>query len=107
MRTGPRSSAAQLEAVAEEAVVDLRRVVRADAVSLEKMVHGAMPAHVDVAKLLVELGLKGSRTKADRQVTAGVGIDGVTSTKKLLEINKLPARIAIRVGKRAKIAVIK
>jgi len=96
-----------MEAVAEEAVVDLRRVVRADAVSLEKMVHGAMPAHVDVAKLLVELGLKGSRTEADRQVTAGVGIDGVTSTKKLLEINKLPARIAIRVGKRAKIAVIK
>ena len=40
-----------VEAVAEEAVVDFRRVVRADAVSLEKVVHGAMPAHVDVARL--------------------------------------------------------
>jgi tyrosyl-tRNA synthetase len=96
-----------VEAVAEEAVIDLRRVVRADAVSLEKAVlDRARPVHIDVAKLLVELGLKDSRTDADRQVTAGVGIDGVTSTSKLIKVEERPARIAIRVGKRAKIAVI-
>jgi tyrosyl-tRNA synthetase len=65
-----------------------------------------MPVDVDVARLLVELGLKESRTDADRQVSAGVGIDGVTSTNKLIKVENRPARIAVRVGKRARIAVI-
>jgi tyrosyl-tRNA synthetase len=96
-----------IEGVAEEVVIDFRRLVRADAAYVEKAVGDrALPVHIDVAKLLVELGLKGSRTDADRQVNAGVGIDGVTSTNKLLKLEKLPARVAIRVGKRAKIAVI-
>jgi tyrosyl-tRNA synthetase len=96
-----------VEAVAEEVVVDFRRVVRADAVSVEKAVlDRARPVQIDVAKLLVELGLKDSRTDADRQVNAGVGIDGVTSTNKTIMIEKRPARIAIRMGKRAKVAVI-
>ncbi len=96
-----------VEAVAEEAVVDLRRVVRADAAFLDRAERdGALAVDIDVARLLVELGLKGSRTDADRQVTAGVGIDGVTSTSKVIKVEERPARIAIRVGKRAKIAVI-
>jgi tyrosyl-tRNA synthetase len=96
-----------LEAVAEEVSIDFRRVVRADAVSLDKAGRDpAMPVDVDVARLLVELGLKESRTDADRQVSAGVGIDGVTSTNKLIKIENRPARIAVRVGKRARIAVI-
>jgi tyrosyl-tRNA synthetase len=85
-----------IEAVAEEVEVDFSRVVAGEAASL-----------VSVAKLLVELGLKTSRAEADRQVNAGVGIDGVTSTHKLLPLEQRPARIAIKVGKRAKIAVIK
>ena len=68
---------------------------------------GETASQVSVAKLLVELGLKTSRAEADRQVTAGVGIDGVTSTHKFLPLEQRPARIAIKVGKRAKIAVIK
>jgi tyrosyl-tRNA synthetase len=96
-----------VEAVAEEVTVDFRRVVVADAVSVDRAVRDRnLPVHVSVAKLLVELGLKSSRAEADRQVTAGVNIDGITSTDKLLTIEKRPARIAIRVGKRAKIAVI-
>jgi tyrosyl-tRNA synthetase len=94
-------------AVAEEVVIDLRRVVRADAVSVEKAIHDPdMPVDVDVAKLLVALGLKSSRTEAERQVTAGVNIDGVTSSEKLIRVEKRPARIAIRVGKKARIALI-
>jgi tyrosyl-tRNA synthetase len=94
-------------AVAEEAKVDFRRVIRADALSLERALGDrARPVQIDVAKLLVELGLKASRTDADRQVTAGVGIDGVTSTDKTITVEKRPARIAVRVGKRAKVAVI-
>jgi tyrosyl-tRNA synthetase len=96
-----------VEAVAEEAVVDLRRVARADAAFLDRAVRdGALTVDIDVAKLLVELGLKASRTDADRQVTAGVGINGITSTDKVIKLEQRPARIAIRVGKRAKIAVI-
>ena len=96
-----------MEAVAEEAMVDLRRVVRADAASWTGQNVWCFGGDIDVARLLVELGLKGSRTDADRQVTAGVGIDGVTSTSKVIKVEERPARIAIRVGKRAKIAVIK
>jgi tyrosyl-tRNA synthetase len=96
-----------VEAVAEQVVIDFRRVVRSDAASLDEAVRDrTRSVYVDVAKLLVELGLKNSRTDADRQVNAGVNIDGVSSTEKLLKIEERPARITIRVGKRAKIAVI-
>ena len=96
-----------VEGVAEEVAVDLKQVARADAVSLDKALRDlAMPVHIDVAKLLVALGLKSSRTEAERQVTAGVNIDGVTSTEKLIRLEKRPARLAIRVGKQARIAVI-
>ena len=61
---------------------------------------------INVAKLLVALGLKSSRTEAERQVTAGVNIDGVTSSNKVIHLEKRPARIAIRVGKQAKIACL-
>ena len=84
-----------VEAVAEEVEVDFKRVMGGEAAS-----------QVSVAKLLVELGLKTSRAEADRQVTAGVGIDGVTSTAKWIPV-ELPKRVAIKVGKKAKIAVIK
>jgi tyrosyl-tRNA synthetase len=96
-----------VEGVAEEVVVDLRKVAVADAVSLERAVTGlSLPVSISVAKLLFELGLKSSRSEADRQVTAGVNIDGTTSSEKLIRLQKRPARIAVRVGKRAKIAVI-
>jgi tyrosyl-tRNA synthetase len=96
-----------VSAIADEAKIDFRRVVVADAVSLERAVGDpSRTVHIHVAKLLVELGLKDSRAEADRQVSAGVNIDGVTSTEKLIQVEKRPARIAIRVGKRAKIAVI-
>jgi hypothetical protein len=54
----------------------------------------------------VALGLKSSRTEAERQVTAGVNIDGVTSSEKVIRLEKRPVRLAIRVGKQARIAVI-
>jgi tyrosyl-tRNA synthetase len=87
--------------------VDWRKVVRADAVSIQNAVMDpTKPIHVDVAKLLVALGLKASRTDAERQVAAGVNIDGTTSSEKLFRLEGRPARISIRVGKQAKIAVM-
>ena len=94
-----------VEAVAEEVAVDLRQV--AVAASLELALHDQnRPIDIHVAKLLVALGLKTSRTEAERQVAAGVNIDGVTSSDKLIRLEKRPARLAIRVGKQARIAVI-
>jgi tyrosyl-tRNA synthetase len=94
-----------VEAIAEEVVVDLRQV--AVAASLELTMNDPnQPVDIYVAKLLVALGLKSSRTEAERQVTAGVNIDGVTSTDKLIRLEKRPARITIRVGKQARIALI-
>jgi tyrosyl-tRNA synthetase len=94
-----------VDATAEEVVVDLRQV--AVAASLELALNDlSRPIDIYVAKLLVALGLKSSRTEAEKQVTAGVNIDGVTSSDKLLHLAKRPARIAIRVGKRAKIAIL-
>jgi tyrosyl-tRNA synthetase len=94
-----------VEGVAEEVAVDLRHV--AVAASLESALSDQnLPVEIYVAKLLVALGLKSSRTEAERQVTAGVNIDGVTSTEKVIRLERRPARIAIRVGKQARIAVI-
>jgi len=94
-----------VEGVAEEVAVDLRQV--AVAASLELALNDQNhPVDINVAKLLVALGLKNSRTEADRQVTAGVNIDGVTTSDKLIHLAKRPARIPIRVGKQARIAVI-
>ena len=87
-----------VEATAEEVAVDLRQV--AVGASLD------LPVDINVAKLLVALSLKGSRTEAERQVTAGVNIDGVTSSNKVIHLERRPARIAVRVGKQAKIALL-
>jgi tyrosyl-tRNA synthetase len=94
-----------VDTIAEEVAVDLRQV--AVAASLDLALNDpARPIDIHVAKLLVALGLKSSRTEAEKQVAAGVNIDGVTSSDKVIHLAKRPARITIRVGKRAKIAVI-
>jgi tyrosyl-tRNA synthetase len=89
-------------AVAEEVPVDLTQVA-APGSSLADPTH---PVEINVAKLLVALGMKASRSEADRQVAAGVNINGVTTSEKLLRIEKRPARISIRVGKQARVALI-
>src|SRR5207237_6802549 len=95
-----------VEGVAEEVAVDVKKVAVADAAYLVQAgTDRSLPVSISVAKLLIELGLKSSRSEADRQVTAGVNIDGTTSSEKLLRLHKRPVRIAVRVGKRAKIAV--
>jgi tyrosyl-tRNA synthetase len=94
-----------VEGVAEEVTVDLKQV--AVAASLELALKDQnYPIDINVAKLLVALGLKSSRTEAERQVVAGVNIDGVTSSEKVIRLEKRPVRLAIRVGKQARIAVI-
>jgi len=96
-----------LSAVTEEIRVDWLRVVVADAASLENKFKRdpRLPFPVNVAKLLVALGICESRTAGERQADAGVEIDGVRRTDRLFEATR-PSRLTIRVGRRAKIAVI-
>jgi tyrosyl-tRNA synthetase len=94
-------------AVSEEQSVDLKQIAVADGALLERALHDtSIEVRINVAKLLVALGLKASRTEAEKQVAAGVNIDGTTTTQKFLDLAARPARIPIRVGKKAKIAVI-
>lgn len=98
-----------LSSITEEVAVALSRVATADAASLQRAVADrGMPVRIHVAKLLVELGLCASRTEAERQVRAGVSIDGAMSTALHLDIpaRRPPARIAVQLGRRRRIAVI-
>jgi tyrosyl-tRNA synthetase len=90
----------------DEIVIDWRQVVVADAVSLQRFL--SEPKRYfpcSVAKLLVILGICESRSAADRQVEAGVQVNGATTKNRLIEITR-PTKLPIRVGKKAKIAVI-
>jgi tyrosyl-tRNA synthetase len=94
-------------AVAEKVQVNLANVAIADAVYLQRAIDDRqLEIRIHVPKLLVELGLKSSRSEADRQVKTGVEIDGSKSTSLYLDLPHRPREIAVRVGKRAKVAVI-
>jgi tyrosyl-tRNA synthetase len=70
-------------------------------------VAGAEPNHIRVPKLLVHLGLAASGTEAGRKIVEGaVKLDGETATNTLVTLRELPSRVVVRLGKRAKIAVI-
>ena len=62
---------------------------------------------IRVPKLLVRAGLAQSGSEATRKLAENaVRIDGETVTSPTIEVAALPARITLRVGKRAKIAAI-
>jgi tyrosyl-tRNA synthetase len=63
--------------------------------------------HVRVPKLLVALGLAASASEANRKVTEkAVKINGEVVTTNIYTLDSLPARLTVRLGKRAKVAVI-
>ncbi|MHB8304295.1 MAG: tyrosine--tRNA ligase [Acidobacteriaceae bacterium] len=62
---------------------------------------------IRVDKLLVQCGLAESGADANRKLkSSAVAIDGASHSAPWLQVDKMPVRVAIRVGKRAKIAVI-
>ncbi len=62
---------------------------------------------IRVPKLLVKLGLAASGAEASRKLAENaVKIDGELVTASLHSLKKLPASLSVRVGKRAKVAVI-
>jgi tyrosyl-tRNA synthetase len=70
-------------------------------------VAGSEPNQIRLPKLLVQMGLAASGAEANRKITEkAVKIDGETAHGNLISVEKLPARLVVRLGKRAKVAVI-
>ncbi len=95
-----------ISAFTEEVHVDWERLVQADSISLDRLRgNPAEPFHINIAKLLVALGICESRAQGERQADAGVTIDGVKKVVRVLQVQR-PCRFAVKVGKSHKIAVI-
>jgi tyrosyl-tRNA synthetase len=70
-------------------------------------VAGGESNQIRLAKLLVQLGLAASGAEANRKITEkAVKLDGETAAGTAVAVAALPARLVVRLGKRAKVAVI-
>ena len=70
-------------------------------------VTGSEPNQIRLPKLLVRLGLAASGAEANRKIAEkAVKLDGEVGEGLVVMVTELPARIVVRLGKRAKIAVI-
>ena len=96
-----------LTALTEEIHLDWERLVVADAGSLVRLRSTPTElSHINVAKLLVALGICESRTQGERQADAGVTIDGVKTVARILPVPSRPHRFTVKVGKAHKSVVI-
>jgi tyrosyl-tRNA synthetase len=67
---------------------------------------GPEPGQIRLPKLLVQLGLAASGTEANRKIAEkAVKLDGETAENALISAT-LPLRLVVRLGKRAKVALI-
>jgi tyrosyl-tRNA synthetase len=70
-------------------------------------VAGTENNQIRLPKLLVALGLAASGAEANRKLAEkAVKLDGETALGTVISVSSLPARIVVRLGKRAKVAVI-
>ena len=61
---------------------------------------------IRLPKLLVQLGLAASGAEANRKISEhAVKLDGAAASNPVMPLDTLPARVVIRLGKRAKVAV--
>ena len=90
----------------KEAVEDLEEVH----VAYADLVTPSCPPgelQIRLPKLLIQTGLAASGAEANRKITEkAVKIDGEVVTNASVRLETLPARLVVRLGKRAKIAVI-
>ena len=70
-------------------------------------VAGAEPKQIRLPKLLVKMGLAASGAEANRKLAEkAVKLEGETAESNTVTVAELPAKLTIRLGKRAKVAVI-
>ena len=68
---------------------------------------GEAALQIRLPKLLVQLGLAASGAEANRKIAEkAVKLDGEVAGNAVISVDILPARIVVRLGKRAKVAVI-
>jgi tyrosyl-tRNA synthetase len=68
---------------------------------------GPETKQIRVPKLLVQLGLAASGAEANRKIgERAVKLDGETVENLIVTLPEIPARVVVRLGKRAKVAVI-
>jgi tyrosyl-tRNA synthetase len=92
---------------AERIAVSIRDVVTVDAASLEIAERNlGIKVQVDLARLLVLLGITPSRTAAVKQVAAGVTIDGIKVTEKHLVVSRRPHTFHVKVGRQQKFVAL-
>ena len=98
----------EIPADVERVTIQIRDIARMDAVSLQQAeANLQQPVHVDTARLVFRLGMKASRTDAERQVRQGVTIDNEKMTKGWFTIGPRPCELSVRIGKQIKVAVIR
>jgi tyrosyl-tRNA synthetase len=77
----------------------------ADVTSVAAGEPGAL--QVRLPKLLVQLGLAASGAEANRKISEkAVKVNGEVVTNSAVTLENLPARLTVRLGKRARVAVI-
>ncbi len=68
---------------------------------------GPDPMQIRLPKLLVRLGLAASGAEATRKIAeSAVKLEGEPASNAIVTLNTLPARLVVRLGKRAKVALI-
>ena len=71
-------------------------------------VAGAETNQIRLPKLLVAMGLAASGAEANRKIAEkAVKVDGEVAAGAVISVGALPARLVVRLGKRAKVAVLK
>jgi len=91
----------------EQVQVNIRDVITADAAALDNAEHDSdIPVQVHLARLLVRLGFVPSRTAGEKQVAAGVTIDGTRTSEKHLAVERRPHTFHVKVGRQQKIVVL-
>ncbi len=94
--------------VATETIdIPLQDVAVADAVSLGRAIKDRnTDIFISTAKLLLKLGMKTSRTEAERQAKAGVTINNLKVTELLIPLIARPVELTVKVGRQIKVARI-
>jgi tyrosyl-tRNA synthetase len=91
----------------EKVSILIRDVARMDSIALQQAeADQNKDVFIDTARLIFRLGMKTSRKDAERQVSAGVNIDGEKISQQWIKIGSRPREIAVRIGKQIKVAVI-
>jgi tyrosyl-tRNA synthetase len=70
-------------------------------------VAGPEPNQIRLPKLLVQLGLAASGAEANRKIAEkAVKLNGEVAAGVMVQLRELPVRVVVRLGKRAKVAVV-